>query len=254
MDIRFFEDNRSIVTKAYKRLEALGNSASKTRRTEAVMEEIVDAFKGTKKQARFEASCLVDVHNDYSLLRDRLCAAYARDVKRDSFGKIDERKVLVSFLRILKQEGIGFTNWGWSYSAETLLAYFAAQDIAERETRLLTPQDKGIEYEKAVLEQLSAMCSFAEMTPPGADFGVDIVFEYRGIKFAAQCKAFERAVGVSAVQEVVAGRDHYQADRSIVFSKNGFSDAALKLADSNKVVCIEALDLSSLDRQLAALS
>ncbi len=193
----------------------------------------------------------VSTFNDYSLISDRARAVFTRDVKRDSYGKPDLRKVQRSMLRLMKSEGIG----SWDYVSHEVVwcVSFAQLEIAE-----LAPTDpssfaKGQAYEIACLEALKALSTDVNLTVPGADFGADIVFSLQELRCVAQCKNLNKPAGVRAVQEISAARDHYGATIAVVFSRHGFSTPAEELAISNRVALVDGLDISSLVRQVPAL-
>ena len=69
----------------------------------------------------------------------------------------------------------------------------------------------------------------------GADFGVDVVVTEDGDKVAVQCKNYTRPVGVSAVQEVIAGMRVYGCTRGWVAATSAFTRQAQILAKANDV-------------------
>lgn len=78
------------------------------------------------------------------------------------------------------------------------------------------------------------------ITPSRGDFGADIIgYDRKGKKVCFQCKMYKRSVGVSAVQEVLAAKQYYGADKSVVITTSIFTPAARKLAKSGEVRLIE---------------
>jgi hypothetical protein len=69
----------------------------------------------------------------------------------------------------------------------------------------------------------------------GADFGVDVVVTEDGEKVAVQCKNYASPVGVSAVQEVIAGMRVYDCTRGWVVATSVFTRQAQVLAKANDV-------------------
>jgi restriction system protein len=90
----------------------------------------------------------------------------------------------------------------------------------------------------------------AYVTPATADQGVDIVAEKRGTRIVLQCKKYSKPVGNRAVQEIVAGIAHAEADRGIVVAINGYTKAAARLAASNDVLLVHHSELRRIDRLL----
>ena len=86
-----------------------------------------------------------------------------------------------------------------------------------------------------------------ETTPASGDFGADLIAEKDGLRYAIQCKDLNKPVGVKGIQEAVSAKRHYLTDFACVACDAGFTDAAIELATSNKVV---VSNLKSLAAQL----
>jgi restriction system protein len=102
-------------------------------------------------------------------------------------------------------------------------------------------------YCAAILEQYGWR---ANVTQASADQGVDIVAEKRGMRIVVQCKKYSKPVGNRAVQEVVAGVGHAQAQRGVVVTTDKYTKAAERLAASNNVLLLHHSQLHRLDRLL----
>ena len=100
----------------------------------------------------------------------------------------------------------------------------------------------GLEYEKLVAKYLRHNGYNRVSVKKGSgDYGVDVV-AYKGQhKYAIQCKYYSSPVGLSAVQEAVAGKAFYNCDRAMVVTNNTFTEAAFNLAQSNGVVLLEGV-------------
>ena len=72
--------------------------------------------------------------------------------------------------------------------------------------------------------------SEVEVTSGSRDFGVDILAEKDGVTYAIQCKCYTSPVGVSAVQEVYAGRDYYDCMVGVVLTNQYFTEPAVDMA------------------------
>lgn len=78
-----------------------------------------------------------------------------------------------------------------------------------------------------------------KVTKGSGDFGVDVIAHKRGKKYAVQCKYYTGSVGLSAVQEAVAGKAMYGCDSAMVVTNSTFTSAARDLAKANNVVLME---------------
>lgn len=94
----------------------------------------------------------------------------------------------------------------------------------------------GVEYEYRVAEYLRSKGYWGvKVTQASGDYGVDITAHKHGKKFAIQCKYYSQPVGLSAVQEAVAGKSHYGCNAAMVVTNNTFTAAAERLAKENGV-------------------
>jgi hypothetical protein len=97
----------------------------------------------------------------------------------------------------------------------------------------------GVDFEHYVAARLRSAGYTVEMTTTTGDFGVDlIVTSPEGVRRAIQCKRKAKPVGVSAVQEVVAGAKHYGCTSTMVVSNSEFTPAAIQLANANSCLLI----------------
>ena len=85
------------------------------------------------------------------------------------------------------------------------------------------------------------------VTPGSNDYGADIVATREGEKWVIQCKRYSSALGNSPVQEVVAAKSYYCADRAAVMTNSSFTGNARSLAEANDVWLVdgEQLELMS---------
>lgn len=74
------------------------------------------------------------------------------------------------------------------------------------------------------------------VTSASRDFGIDILAEKDGVKYAIQCKYYSDPVGIKAVQEAYAGRDYYDAMVAVVMTNQDFTKSALQFAEKLKVL------------------
>ena len=74
------------------------------------------------------------------------------------------------------------------------------------------------------------------VTKGSGDFGIDILAERDGISYGIQCKNYTSPIGVTAVQEVYAGRDYYDCMVGVVMSNQYFTGPAVEAAKKLKIV------------------
>ncbi|MEG0592748.1 MAG: restriction endonuclease [Coprobacillus sp.] len=95
----------------------------------------------------------------------------------------------------------------------------------------------GEEFEEYVKEILIRNSyKNVELTKRTGDYGVDILAEYKGIKYAIQCKKYAKPVGVAAVQQAYTGCEYYGCDEAVVVTNNRFTNQAIQLSQSNGVI------------------
>jgi restriction system protein len=90
----------------------------------------------------------------------------------------------------------------------------------------------------------------AQATAVSRDQGVDVIAEKGALRVVLQCKLYATPVGNKAVQEVVAGRAHYQALFGAVVTNTSYTSAAEQLARSNGVLLLHFSDLPKLEEML----
>jgi HJR/Mrr/RecB family endonuclease len=74
-----------------------------------------------------------------------------------------------------------------------------------------------------------------ERTGRRGDYGADLVVWRDGTKIAVQAKRWTKNIGVKAVQEAVASKGYYKADRAMVVANRPFTQQARILARANEV-------------------
>lgn len=102
------------------------------------------------------------------------------------------------------------------------------------------PYTNGLEYEQYIAMRMRIEgFKNVEVTPASGDFGADIIFEREGVKFCAQCKLYSKPVGISAVQEIIGAKAHYNCAVAMVITNNTYTDAARQLAKENAVILVD---------------
>lgn len=69
-----------------------------------------------------------------------------------------------------------------------------------------------------------------QVTPASNDYGVDILAIRDEVTYAVQCKLYSTPIGISAIQEIISGREYYGCDIGVVMTNNSFTDNAIELA------------------------
>lgn len=75
-----------------------------------------------------------------------------------------------------------------------------------------------------------------EVTRGSGDFGADILCMQGDVTIAVQCKCWDGPVGVSAVQEIYAGKDYYGRMVGIVMTNQYFTAPAREIAARLNVI------------------
>lgn len=75
-----------------------------------------------------------------------------------------------------------------------------------------------------------------KVTSASNDYGIDVLAEKDGIKYAIQCKYYTQPVGNKAVQEAYSGKAFYNCHIAVVATNNVFTDNAINLAQKNGVL------------------
>lgn len=106
-----------------------------------------------------------------------------------------------------------------------------------RHRPLIVDEMEGHEFEFYCADLLKDRgFSEVEVTSGSRDFGVDILAEKDGVTYAIQCKCYTTPVGVSAVQEVYAGRDYYGCMVGVVLTNQYFTEPAVDMAKKLQIL------------------
>ena len=109
----------------------------------------------------------------------------------------------------------------------------------------------GIEFEGFCGDILKCMGYLVSYTPATGDRGIDIIAEKDGRKLGVQTKRYVKKVGISAVQEVVAGKLYHKVDDMLVITNSYFTPHAVELAQINKVILWDKAHLRNLLVEIA---
>lgn len=106
----------------------------------------------------------------------------------------------------------------------------------------------GTEFEEFVAAQLRVAGFSVTPTASTGDYGVDLIARKDGARMAVQCKRLGKAVGVAAVQQVVAGALHHGCNRTVVVTNQTFTKAARQLAGTHRCRLVGRSQLQSWTR------
>lgn len=92
--------------------------------------------------------------------------------------------------------------------------------------------NKGTAYENHVAQKMKWLgWLHVRRIGKSGDFGADITaYNFFMTKIVVQCKNYKGKVGVRAVQEVIAARQYYRAERAAVATNSTFTRQAKQLA------------------------
>ncbi|MGM9917943.1 MAG: restriction endonuclease, partial [Lactimicrobium massiliense] len=81
------------------------------------------------------------------------------------------------------------------------------------------------------------------------DYGADLIMRKGLHKIVVQAKRYDRNIGVYAIQQAMAAKAYYSADKAIVITNQYFTYSARKLAEVNDVQLVDRSDLFHMPRQ-----
>ena len=87
-------------------------------------------------------------------------------------------------------------------------------------------------------------------TPLSGDQGADLIISKDGEKTVVQAKKYNKKVSNKAIQEIVAAKSHYKANKTIVVTNSSFTKSAIDLALSNNVELWDGLKLKNTIKNL----
>lgn len=106
----------------------------------------------------------------------------------------------------------------------------------------------GVEFEEFLGEKFREKGYRVQYTPTTGDQGADLIITKKGIKTVVQAKCYSNPVGNKAVQEVIAAKTFYDANKAMVITNNSFTNAAIELAKGTGVTLWNGEDLKRLYR------
>ena len=103
---------------------------------------------------------------------------------------------------------------------------------------------KGFRYESEVAISIKKAYPNAcvILTQCSNDYGCDVLIDDGKKRYVIQSKEYSKAVGKSAVQEIVTAKAFYRADESLVFTNSSFTKNAKILAAANNCKLVNNCD------------
>lgn len=189
------------------------------------------------------------IHDDIKLV----ASAYRNTVSSNSFGKRNYsrfKKELIEYLldNTSSKDVIYYASelGDFEIPDHTISEIERAISDYSEEEKFSNSMDP-YEYEHYCATQfLKHGWDEAEATSGSSDQGVDVVAKRGDEHLVGQCKKYQKPVGNSAVQEVVAGMGYYGANVGVVISNAGFTNSAKKLAEANNIKLIHHSEIKNL--------
>ena len=132
---------------------------------------------------------------------------------------------------------------------ESMIAYAFAKGLENKEETPNIESMTGHEFEHFLKKLFTKMSYNADVTRGSGDQGADLIIEKHGIKTAVQAKQYNKPVTNKAIQEVVAAKEHYNCDDTIVVTTSTFTKSAQELARSNQVTLWDGNKLNRMIRE-----
>ncbi|MFL2072890.1 restriction endonuclease [Marinilactibacillus psychrotolerans] len=104
----------------------------------------------------------------------------------------------------------------------------------------------GYDFEHFIVKVLEALGFRAEVTKASGDQGVDILAQKNYKTYAIQTKRYSTPVGNKAIQEIVSGKQHYNANEGWVITNSTYTKSAIKLAESTDTILWDGYKLKQM--------
>ena len=167
--------------------------------------------------------------SEYSL--ENLQKIFEHAVKLDSDWKNFESKV-GQLIATDKQNFIEKAKKEWN-------KYFRIKNILNLTQTIDFDKMTGEDFELFLKDLYERKGYKAELTSKSSDYGIDLLATKGSERLGIQAKRYTGTVGLSAIQEVVAGAKYYNTTKSMVITNSNFSKNAISLAEKNDVTLID---------------
>ena len=112
----------------------------------------------------------------------------------------------------------------------------------------------GYEFEDHLKNLFELLGYTAVQTALSGDQGADLILSKDDEKVVVQAKKYDGKVSNKAVQEIVAAKNYYDADRTMIVTNSSFTKSAIELAFSNDVELWDGRKLKDIVRDLESKS
>lgn len=102
---------------------------------------------------------------------------------------------------------------------------------------------QGIQFEFYLASLFTALGYKAKTTNAAGDYGADLLLTKDHSKIVVQAKRYSKNVGIKAIQEISASKQHYNANEAWVVTNSFYTKPAVALALSNDVRLIDRNEL-----------
>lgn len=109
---------------------------------------------------------------------------------------------------------------------------------------------KGYEFEEYLKNLFRVLGYTVIKTPLSGDQGADLIISKDNERIVVQAKKSNQKVSNRAIQEIVAAKSHYKADKAIVVTNSSFTKSAINLALSNDVELWDGTKLKDIIKNL----
>ena len=109
---------------------------------------------------------------------------------------------------------------------------------------------EGYEFENYLKTMFFYAGFDVETTKKSRDYGVDLILKQGTEVVVVQAKRYNKSIGVKAVQEVLAGANHYKATEAWVVTNSYFTDAAEVLAKENRIRLVDRDELIAMSKEI----
>lgn len=176
---------------------------------------------------------------------------YRNNFRQNFDGASDLSKVAGEISRFLRKESVVLPSeismWTEKESrdlvAETI-AWIVSQYLGNQPQPVIRD---GVAFEEQIASGFEALNFSVDRTPVTGDFGADLLVEKDDLRYAIQCKAHSRPIGIKAVQEANGARRFYKCDYGVVVATSSFTPAAQELAQETGVILIGEAELGRLE-------
>mgnify|MGYP005839151531 FL=1 len=131
----------------------------------------------------------------------------------------------------------------FSVTGRVLLKLWRRRKASQRR-RVLTLENMAYfvprhTFERYVAQLLRAQGYQVSVPKDPGDFGVDLIAEKYGVRYAVRCKPQTPNVSRRAVSDVVAGKYRYNCSEAMVVTNSHFTQDAIELARSTRCILVD---------------